>query len=192
MKYLTLLMLFCAVSNAHAANPQRYDSQFRKAVKLRFGYAVDWRYFKAQAMTESNLNPAVCSPVGACGLMQFMPGTWPAYGGMASRFDAKASIYAGAHYMRRLWRIYNATGRPQGDRLALAFMAYNAGAGSVIKFRKRARAHTGKAFTWGQVCLYAWDEPRHYVERIERWRGRFGGRPLRYQTPPPCKGDSDV
>ena len=91
-------------------------------------------------------------------------------------FAPKTSIAAGARYMRRLWRIYHAQNRPPGDRLAFAFMAYNAGAGSVIRFRHAARSSRGTAFTWAQVCPFAWKEPRHYVERIERWRPRFGGK----------------
>ena len=72
--------------------------------------------------------------------------------------------------MRRLWGIYHDPSRAPGDRLAFAFMAYNAGPGAVIKFRAATRAAGLPARDWATVCQHAWDEPRHYVERIERWR----------------------
>jgi hypothetical protein len=36
--------------------PNRYDDTFRKYSKRYFGPGYDWRAFKAQGMTESNLH----------------------------------------------------------------------------------------------------------------------------------------
>ena len=47
---------------------------------------------------------------------------------------------------------------------------------------KKVRNAKGIAFTW--VCPFGWKEPRQYVERIDRWRTRFGGKG--YQAPPTC------
>ena len=60
---------------------------------------------------------------------------------------------------------------------ALPSLGLQRGCGKrVIRFRHAARSAKGIAFTWVQVCPFAWKEPRQYVERIERWRPRFGGR----------------
>ena len=53
-----------------------YDSHFKKYSKRFFGVGFDWRYFKAQAVAESNLREDVRSPVGAIGVMQIMPRTF--------------------------------------------------------------------------------------------------------------------
>ncbi|MDH4248482.1 MAG: transglycosylase SLT domain-containing protein, partial [Deltaproteobacteria bacterium] len=113
-----VLGLFLLVGRAVAAPgpySDRYDDDFRREARYRFGYAYDWRWFKAQGVAESGLDPAVCSAAGACGLMQFMPGTALAMG-VTDRFNARASIRAGIAYDRRLWDEFTAP-RPKADRL---------------------------------------------------------------------------
>ena len=167
---LGVLLLFGGI--ARAAPPDRYDDGFRFWARYHFGYAIDWQYFKAQGMTESRLEPTVCSGVGACGLMQFMPGTAMAMG-LQDRFDARASIREGIRYDRRLWRQWTAP-RPAWDRLMFAFASYNAGLGSVLAFqREAARAGSDDSNLWPVVAARAWREPRQYVERINRWCERF-------------------
>lgn len=170
--------IFYLVSHAVASHPpqdlHRYDAQFRKWGRYHFGYACDWRYFKAQGTTESALDPAVCSPVGACGLMQFMPGTAVAMG-LRDRFDAKASIRAGIAYDRRLWRIFAAE---QGrHRLWFAFAAYNCGPGCVIRAQRRAAARGDPTDRWAGIRGHLPAETRAYVPRIRRWRARFAAHP---------------
>ena len=148
-----------------------YDRDFRKWGLYEFGMRVDWMNFKAQGMTESNLKADVCSHVGACGLMQFMA---PTAGdmGLQDRFDAKESIRLGIKYDKRLWNVFAAP-RPNWDRLAFAFMAYNAGLGNVLKFQQKAVAAGVDPNLFHTVKYFAWTEPREYVLRIERWRKRF-------------------
>ncbi|MBL8960121.1 MAG: transglycosylase SLT domain-containing protein, partial [Gemmatimonadetes bacterium] len=52
-----------------------YDDTFRKYSKRYFGPGFDWKLFKAQGMTESNLDATARSRVGARGVMQLMPST---------------------------------------------------------------------------------------------------------------------
>jgi membrane-bound lytic murein transglycosylase F len=168
--------IFFLVSRATAAELDRYDEHFRKWGRYEFGYSYDWRHFKGQGMTESNLDPTVCSQVGACGVMQFMPGTAVAMG-LQDRFDAKESIRRGIGYDRQLWRQWQAE-RPPLDRLQFAFASYNAGLGNVLKFQRAAIvADVENPNLWEQVAPFAWREPREYIERIERWRGRFARGP---------------
>lgn len=77
----------------------------------------------AVAAQESGFNPDAVSPVGAQGLMQFMPGTWARYG-HGSPFDPKAAIFAGAKYLRHLAL------KLRSWPLALA--GYNAGGEAVV------------------------------------------------------------
>ncbi len=71
-----LLPLLLGLPLAAQALTDRYDPTFRKYSKRFFGVGFDWRLFKAQGMTESNLNPAATSWVGARGVMQLMPTTF--------------------------------------------------------------------------------------------------------------------
>ena len=56
--------------------PDEYDGHFRKYTKRYFGPYFDWRWFKAQAIAESGLDPDARSQAGALGLMQIMPATY--------------------------------------------------------------------------------------------------------------------
>ncbi len=92
---------------------------------------------KAQAWQESRFDPQAQSPVGAKGVMQFMPGTWREVSQKmqwqgVSASSASHSIYAGAWYMARMRRIWKAR-RSERDRYDLALSSYNAGAGNLIK-----------------------------------------------------------
>lgn len=165
-----VLGIFLLMGKATAAPLDRYDDHFRKMGRYYFGYEVDWRKFKAQGMTESGLNARICSSVGACGVMQFMPGTANAWG-LTHRFRAKDSIAAGIGYMRALYRL------PYVKRnIELAFISYNAGPHRLRLFQWKARRAGDDPFTFEGIRPHVWKEPRGYVERIRRWCQRFGGK----------------
>lgn len=170
-----VLGIFLLASKSVAADLDRYDDTFRKHARRNFGWQVHWTYFKGQGMTESGLNPEVCSGVGACGVMQFMPGTARDMD-LADRFSAKASIAAGIRYDRRLWSIFSDP-RPPLHRLALVTASYNWGAGNVIrKAQPCARARFGSDRLWEQVAPCLPEETREYWPRIQRWQRRFSAR----------------
>lgn len=148
----------------------RYDGQFRKWGRYAFGYACDWRYFKAQGVTESGLEPSACSAVGACGVMQLMPGTAVAMG-LQDRLDAKASIRAGIAYDRRLWDVFAQESGLQ--RLWFAFAGYNCGPGCVIRAQARAAHRGARTDRWAAIRRWLPGETRRYVPRIRSWRARF-------------------
>ena len=77
----------------------------------------------AVAAQESGFNSDAVSPVGAQGLMQFMPGTWIRYG-HGSPFNPKAAIFAGARYLRHLALKLHSW--------PLALAGYNAGGQAVV------------------------------------------------------------
>lgn len=90
---------------------------------------------------ESNYNTYAISTAGARGLMQLMPGTARDLG-VTDSFDPRQNIEAGVKYLKKLKDQY------QDDRLALA--AYNAGPGSVQKYK----------------TVPPYPETRDYVQRV--------------------------
>jgi soluble lytic murein transglycosylase-like protein len=160
-------------SKAVGAPADRYDEHFQRATRLQWGASVPWTYAKAQAMTESAMNPNACSIVKACGLMQFMPLTARDFG--IDPFDPRASIYAGVDYMRRLYGMFSAP-RPHLDRYAFAAASYNWGAGNVIHIAQpKAKAAFGADNLWQHIEPFLPDETAQYWPRIQRWQARFSG-----------------
>jgi hypothetical protein len=174
---------------------QRFDSDIAAAVDRWWSIdpaAPDWLAWKAQLYQESRLDPAVCSPVGACGLAQFMPATWAevskALGWRnVSPHSPRHAIFAGAYYMRQLRRFPDWRAAPEPDRHQLAQAAYNAGAGNIRKALRLAiasqrapRARVLRDF-WtiaGSLPLVTGRHAREtltYVDRIARWRNLMRG-----------------
>jgi membrane-bound lytic murein transglycosylase F len=120
----------------------KYDSYFKKYTKHCFGPSFDWRYFKSQAIAESNLKSDAKSHVGAKGIMQIMPKTFeeikyknPSIKG--NSHQAKWNIAAGIYYDRTIWKLWKAK-RPFADKIAFMFGSYNAGKGNILKAQKLA------------------------------------------------------
>jgi hypothetical protein len=88
---------------------------------------VDPRFIHAVIKQESRYNPKAVSPVGAEGLMQMMPGTARRFG-LKDPFDAAANVEAGTKYLKWLLKRFD------GD-VSLALAGYNAGEGSVDKYK---------------------------------------------------------
>ena len=139
----------------------------------------DWRWAKAQGIQESGLNPAVCSGVGACGIMQVMSPTWQeiqrAMGWRnVSPFSAHHNIFGRVYYQGRMDRIWSGRGRSTFDGHQLGLASYNAGPGSIIA----AQSRCGDALLWPQIapCLPAVTgaanakQTTDYGIRIGRWR----------------------
>jgi hypothetical protein len=88
---------------------------------------VDPRFIHAVIKQESKYNPKAVSYVGAQGLMQMMPATAKRFG-LKDPFDATANVAAGTKYLKWLLKRFN------GD-VSLALAGYNAGEGSVDKYK---------------------------------------------------------
>lgn len=172
-----VLSLACAAgARAQSAVPDRYDDAFRKYAKRFFGPGFDWRMFKAQGITESNLNPDATSRVGARGLMQLMPSTYadirsknPEIGEIN---DPEWNIAAGISYNRQLWRQW-ADSAAGADRREFMFGSYNAGRGTILRAQKVAIGKSLNERVWSSIQNVAPDVPgwRHketldYVQRI--------------------------
>jgi membrane-bound lytic murein transglycosylase F len=181
MKTILLAAAFgfiaCAGAAAQSTVPDRYDPIFRKYTKRYFGPGFDWRLFKAQGITESNLNPDATSRVGARGLLQLMPST---YADIRSRNpeigeinDPEWNIAGGIYYSRQLWRQW-AAGAANTDREEFMFGSYNAGRGTILRAQKVAAGKSLDERVWSSIQNVARDVPKwrheetlNYVQRIQ-------------------------
>lgn len=156
-------MVLASSQPAYSAPPKytsKYDDDIRAAAKAWLPLYPSWKRAKAQLIAESNLDPNVCSHVGACGLGQFMPGTWAdvvsqlKWDGNVSRFDAKHGIQAYAYYQGRLYMTWKAN-RPNEDRVSLAESSYNAGLGWILRAQKLcASSTTSSCALWDEVIQF--------------------------------------
>jgi soluble lytic murein transglycosylase-like protein len=171
-----LCLLYAGNANAQFTVSDRYDDAFRKYAKRYFGPAFDWRVFKAQSITESNLNPRAVSWVGARGLMQLMPSTYESIRSKNPAFknidDPEWNIAAGIYYNRQLWRQWE-SGAADADRGHFMFGSYNAGRGTILRAQKVALGKSLDEQLWLNIRNVAPDVPgwRHketleYVQRI--------------------------
>lgn len=137
------------------ANSARYDSLY---ICYAEQYSLSWIELKAQGLAESNLDPNAVSPVGAMGLMQFMPPTfaeWSDKLGLknANPYNPEHSIHCAAAYMR--WLI----DQMAGD-IERAWAAYNWGIGNVTRYCR--------AGNWREELP---DETKKYIARIRSFIG---------------------
>ena len=141
---------------------------------------------KAQVHQESTWRTKACSPVGACGLGQMMPGTrdWrfplvkDANGRSCrdtSAFDPSCNLTATVHY--QLWHARKFQGMAsRREQLAAMLASFNAGLGHILKERALCREDRDcDASRWfGHIenkCVRragACAESKHYARRILR------------------------
>ncbi len=176
---IAILLCLAGTGTVHAqlTVSDRYDDVFRKYAKRYFGPAFDWRVFKAQSMTESNLNPNAVSWVGARGIMQLMPSTFESVQSRNPDFknidDPEWNIAAGIYYNRQLWRQWGA-GAATTDRPHFMFGSYNAGRSTILRAQKVALGKSLDEQLWLNIRNVAPDVPgwRHqetinYIQRIQ-------------------------
>jgi membrane-bound lytic murein transglycosylase MltF len=178
-RILVFILALLAPSSGWAQKgvPSTYDEIFRKYSKQYFGVGFDWKVFKAQAMTESNLNREAKSLVGAKGLMQLMPATYqeiqsknPEIGEIS---DPRWNIAAGIFYDRKLWKSWTEH-ESITDRLSFVLSSYNAGRGTILKAQDTAEKEGLNSKTWNSVETVApkvprwrYEETLNYIRRIQ-------------------------
>jgi len=171
-------LAFVANAEAHSYKQDQYDFWFRKYTLLFFSRAVDWKWFKAQAIAESALDPTAVSPAGAVGLMQIMPRTGEdlakELGVRLLLTHPRINIMMGIYYDRKLWDNWKAR-RSRMERLRLTFASYNAGLGNILRAQKLAKKDKKcNHLFWNCIKRYLKritgrhsEETVDYVERIE-------------------------
>jgi membrane-bound lytic murein transglycosylase MltF len=155
-------------------NITHFDTNIKRFHTL-FDLPYDWRLLKAQLYQESKLDPHAISPVGACGLAQFMPGTWREYlqkchypPGIKPT-DPYVSVHLCAWYMQDLLSKWVAP-RPLEDKYSLALASYNAGMGNILK----AQRFSGNASLYNEIIVHLngvtgndnASETKNYVRKI--------------------------
>jgi soluble lytic murein transglycosylase-like protein len=92
-------------------------------------HQINPAFVKSIIAAESGFSQAAVSPKGAVGLMQLMPETAREFG--ADPAVAEQNVDAGAHYLTCLMRRY----ANKKDQMRRAIAAYNAGPGTVERYR---------------------------------------------------------
>jgi membrane-bound lytic murein transglycosylase F len=143
----------------------KYDQYFRKYTKRFFGVGFDWKWFKAQAIAESNLNQDAKSWVNAKGIMQIMPKTFNEIKKknpfIADIDEPRWNIAAGIYYDQRLFRKWKAD-RPLNDKMNFTFASYNAGFRTIIRAQDICKDHDLNENLWHNIEKIA--------EKVKRWR----------------------
>ncbi len=173
MLYMLLLVVVAGASNDTHAQQTRgnaaliemnhrarqVEPMMREAARL---YGVDPRALWTIAYLETRFRPALVSPKGARGMMQFMPATAARFG-LRNPHDPAAAINAAARYVRFLSDRYN-------HRLELVLAGYNAGEGAVDAYLRGVTLRTsdGRIINPHRIStggIPPFTETRNYVAR---------------------------
>jgi soluble lytic murein transglycosylase-like protein len=143
----------------------KYDTYFRKYTKRFFGAGFDWKWFKAQAIAESNLKENAKSWVSAKGIMQLMPSTFHEIKKKNPSFvdidEPRWNIAAGIYYDKKLYRKWKAK-RPFVDKMSFTFASYNAGFTNILKAQKVCRKAGLNENLWQNI--------EQVAPRVRGWR----------------------
>jgi len=155
---------------------RKYDQYFKKYTKRYFGAGFEWKWFKAQAIAESNLKANATSWVNAKGIMQLMPKTFHEIKKKNPSFvdinEPRWNIAAGIYYNHHLYKKWSAE-RPFKDKISFTFGSYNAGFQNIIKAQKTAKKRGLNENLWHNIKSVApkvsgWrhEETVGYVDKI--------------------------
>jgi len=110
---------------------------------------IDWRLIAALGYQESRWDPRAVSPTGVRGFMMLTEDTASRLG-LRDKLDARASILAGARYLRTLRDALPAR-IAEPDRTWMALAAYNQGLGHLEDARVLAQRQGGNPDSWMDV-----------------------------------------
>jgi soluble lytic murein transglycosylase-like protein len=116
--------------NTDAGAPAPLDGEALIADSIKSAarrYHLPEKLIASVIQAESNFQVDAVSPAGAQGLMQLMPATAKELG-VDDPFDVRQNIDGGAGYLRRMLDRF-------GGDVRLALAAYNAGPGTVEKYK---------------------------------------------------------
>ena len=142
----------------------KYDTYFRKYTKRYFGVGFDWKWFKAQAIAESNLKDDAQSWVGAKGIMQIVPSTFEEIKKKNPSFtdvgEPRWNIAAGIYYNFQQYKRWKGINSPH--RLCFMFGSYNAGRSTILRAQRVSKQAGYPGIQWDHIEAVA--------EKVPRWR----------------------
>jgi soluble lytic murein transglycosylase-like protein len=112
-----------SVSNK-VTNRSKFDYHIKRAASK---YGLNPALVKAVVRQESDFDPAAVSEVGACGLMQLMPGTADLMN-VKNIFDPQDNIFGGSRYLSQMLEMF-------GGNVSYALAAFNSGPNNVKKHK---------------------------------------------------------
>lgn len=134
------------------ALPMTYDNIIRPQAGK---YGIDPLLMHALIQQESGHNPGICSRVGACGLMQLMPGTASDLG-VRNRADPVQNVAGGTRYFKQMLGMFN-------NNVVNSLRAYNWGPGNMRSYLRGVKR-----------VMPA--ETRQYSASIKNFYYGYGGR----------------
>lgn len=167
---LAVLLLPSLQCNESSSAESRYDKYFRKYSHTYFARALDWKWFKAQAIAESRLNPKATSYVGAKGIMQIMPFTAKEIAKelRIKHFnitDPELNINFGIFYDRKMYSVWKTVHGK--ERVKFMFGSYNAGLGNILRAQKKAKIRRLPTNQWDSISKVLGEVTgRHSIETI--------------------------
>ncbi len=163
------ICVFMLISTNVFASPMKYEIFFKRWSNFYFPWE-DHKWFIAQGLAESNLDPEVVSWAGAAGIMQLMPATAKELG-VTNRFDPEESIQGGIHYDQKMDRFWKVISWP--ERRKWVFGSFNSGPGNIRKAQKLSGT-----YEWEDLIDYLpkvtgrhAEETTNYVSRIYKLKG---------------------
>ncbi|MFC1532778.1 transglycosylase SLT domain-containing protein [Thermodesulfobacteriota bacterium] len=154
---------FPKVKSKHWTN--KYDGYFRKYTKRYFGPGFNWKWFKSQAIAESNLDNDAKSWVNAKGIMQIIPRTFNEIKKKNPSFidinEPRWNIAAGIYYDKRIYKKWKAP-RPFSDLMGFTFAGYNAGFGTIVTAQKKCKQNGLNENFWENI--------KHIAPKVRIWR----------------------
>ncbi len=146
----------------------KYDPYFRKYSKRFFGPGMDWRWFKSQAIAESELKHTSRGPQGAVGLMQIMPETFSQSNNelLLESHQERWHIAVAIQYNRWLWSRWEKS--TEGDPIDLMLASYNAGRSRILT----STYFCGGCLSWERLQNFVPPVTRHYLIKIYALMGK--------------------
>ena len=157
----------------------RYDNLFTRYARTA---GFDWHLLAAQCYQESCFDPNARSWMGACGLMQIMPGTARELNLSKSKiFNPSENIKAGTRYLAQLQRKFGDIPSSE-ERIKFVLASYNGGYLHIRDAMALAKKNGRDSRRWSEVSRYVLllSHPRYYNDRVVKYGYMRGSETVDY------------
>lgn len=157
----------------------KYDNLFRRHAATA---GFDWHLLAAQSYQESCFDPNARSWMGACGLMQIMPGTAEELNLSKGRiFNPAENVSAAVRYLAKLQRKFADITSPE-ERIKFVLASYNGGYLHIRDAMALAEKNGRNSKLWSEVSRYVLllAHPRYYNDRVVKYGYMRGSETVDY------------